>query len=430
MNTRPQSEPHLDADQLNAFAEDVLSASERALCLHHLAECAHCREIAFLAGAALPSEEPAPAPMRRFPFAWWPVLSLGAATLAAIVITVALLHHTHQDAAPAAVQVATGSPTSPPQAITSPSPQATTAASMNQVAPAGPKALSALKPSPARKAPPKPESAILNNRQVNVATPSDSAAESVQAGAGAAVPQQLAGTGRAIQTAPAAAALAQPSQAQAGAVAKTEPGYSLHTYDRLETRSSDGFGQIAGTVTDSAGAVIPHARITLDQASGAAHRETLTDAAGTFTIGSLPPGKYRLEISSPGFLAQVREVELGTSQLARVDSHLAVGAVAETVEVQAAAPALNTESASMQSTLPSEEPLQTSVSSGTRTLGLDTAGKLFLSKKAGKHWKTVHGPWKKSVVTGISLAPDHSFKVTTAQGSWLSADGEHWHPAN
>ena len=88
MTTTPQPEFHLDAERLNAFAEGALSAPERALCLQHLAECSRCREIAFLAGASVPLEEPALTPVRRFSFTGWPVLSLGAATLAAIVIAV------------------------------------------------------------------------------------------------------------------------------------------------------------------------------------------------------------------------------------------------------------------------------------------------------------------------------------------------------
>jgi hypothetical protein len=168
----------------------------------------------------------------------------------------------------------------------------------------------------------------------------------------------------------------------------------------------------------------------LDQPSGSTHRETLTDSAGRFTISSVQPGKYRLQISSPGFTTQVREIELGTSQLASVDSQLAVGTASETVAVEAAAPLVNTESASVQSALPGKQPLQTSVSSGSRTLALDSSGRLLLSKNATKHWKAIHGPWKKSAVTDLSLTPDQLFKVTTAQGSWLSGDGEHWHPAN
>ncbi len=84
----------------------------------------------------------------------------------------------------------------------------------------------------------------------------------------------------------------------------------------------------------------------------------------------------------------------------------------------------------VQSILPDKQPLQTSVTDGTRTLALDTSGKLFLSRKPGKRWKAVHGPWKKSGVTSLSLAADQSFRVTTAQGSWLSTDGEHWRSTN
>jgi hypothetical protein len=144
----------------------------------------------------------------------------------------------------------------------------------------------------------------------------------------------------------------------------------------------------------------------------------------------LQPGKYHLEISSPGFVTQVRDVDLSASQLARLDSKLAVGSAAETVTVQAAAAELNTESALMKSALPSQNPPQTTVSSGPRSLSLDTSGKLFLSKKPGKSWKAVHGPWKKSAVTSLSLTSNQKFKATTSQGSWLSSDGEHWHPAN
>ena len=419
MTTRPQHDPHLDADQLNAFAEGALSAPERALCLQHLAECAHCREIAFLAGAALPPEEPAPTPARRFHFGWWPVLSLGAVSLAAIIIAVVLLQHRRPNIPSAPVQVATDSATSsppPPMTETRPS----------QSAPAQPQAQAVSKPSPSERAARKPESPILDNRQVNDAAALDSTAASAQPGAGAAQ-QQAAASGMALKAPGTMAPLAQPSPAQAGAVAKTTPSVTLRSFS-AGPASSNNFAQITGTITDSSGATIPRAKITLDLTAGTSHREAFTDNSGQFTLGSLPPGKYRLEISSPGFQSQVREVELGISQVARADSRLATGSASETVSVEGAASALNTESASLQSQLPDQATPQTTVNSGSRSLTLDTSGRLFLSKN--KHWKTVHGPWKKSAVTGLALTPDQSFKVTTAGGSWLSADGQHWHPAN
>lgn len=425
MTTRPQLEPHLDADQLNAFAEGALSPSERTLCLQHLAECARCREIAFLAGASVPLEAPAPTPAPRFSVSWRAALSLGAATLAALIIAVLLFHHTREKVRPAPAQIATESATAAP-------PQSITEAPTSQPTPLEPpRAHAAPKPSPARRTAPEPAAPLPQSLQGRDANGLDSITASAQPAA--TTPQQSATTGGTFQGGSGSAAtLAKTAPPQASAAAsKTAPASPLRTYSALSAlRAPDGFAQIAGTITDGSGATVPHAKVTLDQTSGTAHRETLSDASGRFTISSLPPGKYRLEISSPGFMPQAREVELGTSQVARVDSQLAVGSVSQTVAVEAAAPALNTESASVQSALQDKAPLQTSVTRGSRTLALDNAGKLFLSKKAGKHWKSVHGPWKKSPVTNLSVTPDQQFKVMTAQGSWLSADGEHWHPAS
>ena len=425
MTTRPQPEPHLDADQLNAFAEGALSPPERALCLQHLAECARCREIAFLAGASVPLEAPAPTAAPRFSFSWRAALSLGAATLAAIIIAVVLFHHTRQSNPPDSVQIATESRTSPP-----PPPMAETPTSRANTA--EPRAHTLLKPSPARKAAAQPAVPLPESLKASDAATLDSIAAPAQPAA--ATPQQSAANGMTLHGASSAAGapLAQTMPPQGTAAAsKTAPASTLRAYSAGSAlRSPDGLAEIAGTITDSSGATVPHAKVTLDQTAGTAHREALSDTSGRFTISSLPPGKYRLEISSPGFMAQAREVELGTSQLARVDSQLAVGSVSQTVTVEAGATALNTESASVHSTLPDKAPLQTSVTNGSRTLALDNAGKLFFSKRAGKHWKPVHGPWKKSEVTNLSVTPDQQFKVMTAQGSWLSADGEHWRPAN
>jgi len=426
MTTEPQFEPHLDADQLTAFAEGALSASERALCLQHLAQCAHCREIAFLAGASLLSEEHAPAPSRPFRPSWlrtwWPALSIGGAALAAAAITAVLLHHPYQ-ATPRTVQIASEPSIAPPVPLA--------ATSMKEPASAEPSAQSVPKPSPPHKQAPQPEAPLQKNEQAkdaaaldSFAAPAAPAARALQQPPPAAKPQQADSNFAAAAPAPA------PAQSQSAAVGGVASSSTLRTYNGAYLRPPAPSAQISGTITDSSGATIPHAKITLAQNFGTAHREIFTDAAGQFNIGPLQPGKYHLEISSPGFITQVRDVDLGTSQLARLDSKLAVGSAAETVTVQGAATELNTESALMKSALLNQNPPQTTVSSGPRSLSLDTSGKLFLSKKPGKSWKAVHGPWKKLLVTGLSLTPNQQFKVATSQGVWLSSDGEHWHPAD
>jgi hypothetical protein len=96
--------------------------------------------------------------------------------------------------------------------------------------------------------------------------------------------------------------------------------------------------EIAGTVTDLTGAVIPSAAVTLRQISAHETRTAHTDAAGGFIFAALPPGLYRVEISSPGFDPAARELSLLPRDLANLSAVLNVGAENAMVTVEAAAP--------------------------------------------------------------------------------------------
>src|ERR1700751_2861624 len=61
---------HPDADQLSAFAEGVLPDHERVEMLAHLAECADCRQIVFLAQQAQKAEIP-PSDAAAGHVSWW-----------------------------------------------------------------------------------------------------------------------------------------------------------------------------------------------------------------------------------------------------------------------------------------------------------------------------------------------------------------------
>jgi len=58
---------------------------------------------------------------------------------------------------------------------------------------------------------------------------------------------------------------------------------------------------IAGSVTDTDSAAIPKAQVTLEAVDSGAARTTASDGAGAFTFLSVPPGKYVVRISAPGF---------------------------------------------------------------------------------------------------------------------------------
>ena len=107
-------------------------------------------------------------------------------------------------------------------------------------------------------------------------------------------------------------------------------------------------GQITGQVTDSSDAVVLGATVTVTNSQTNVARTTTTNSAGNYTFPAIPPGVYNVKAEMPGFKGEVREgVELEVEQIARIDFHLQVGAVTETVEVTGGAPLLTTESATV-----------------------------------------------------------------------------------
>ncbi|MBM3725780.1 MAG: carboxypeptidase regulatory-like domain-containing protein [Acidobacteria bacterium] len=108
-------------------------------------------------------------------------------------------------------------------------------------------------------------------------------------------------------------------------------------------------GEIIGDVTDTSGAAVPNAKITATNAeTGVMAREVTSGADGNYIITLLPPGTYNFTVEASGFrkLAQ-SGVGLQTNQRAKVDFQLQVGQVSETVEVQATAPLLESQSSSL-----------------------------------------------------------------------------------
>jgi hypothetical protein len=109
-----------------------------------------------------------------------------------------------------------------------------------------------------------------------------------------------------------------------------------------------GEGSITGTVADSTGAVIGDAKVTAtNQASNFATSRTSTKD-GLYTISPLPPGLYTLTVEAPGFklLRQQNLDVVGLGQLG-FNPVLSIGTTSETVEVSAAPPVLDTESATL-----------------------------------------------------------------------------------
>jgi len=105
---------------------------------------------------------------------------------------------------------------------------------------------------------------------------------------------------------------------------------------------------VRGTVTDSTQAPLPSASITLTEVDRNIQQTTTTDSSGRYVIPSVPSGRYTLTIAAAGFKkAEQPQFTLEVQQQATFNVQLSVGDVTTSVEVQGAAPLVNTTSATL-----------------------------------------------------------------------------------
>ena len=115
-------------------------------------------------------------------------------------------------------------------------------------------------------------------------------------------------------------------------------------------------GEITGFVQDQAGAAVPGATITVTETRTHLQRVVVSTGDGVYTVASLAPGEYRLDIELSGFRPVRREgIRLSTGEKARIDFELAVGVVQEQVIVVGDAPIVRAETASLGTVVENEQ---------------------------------------------------------------------------
>lgn len=132
---------------------------------------------------------------------------------------------------------------------------------------------------------------------------------------------------------------------------------SLTTFALLpaSAQSTVATGSIQGTVTDPNGAVVPGAAITItNQATGQASKLT-SSSSGTYASGALIPGTYTVRIEAKGFQTQVLNVPVQVGNTASGNAKLTLGQSTEVVEVTGSAVAINTEQATVQGVLSTQQ---------------------------------------------------------------------------
>ena len=111
-------------------------------------------------------------------------------------------------------------------------------------------------------------------------------------------------------------------------------------------------GAIAGRVTDSSGAVIVNAEVTLVSKATGSESVVSTDQIGNYRFNLIPPGAYQLRFSAKGFkTSESPDLTVTVTETNTVNLALLPGAQQETVEVSSGADLLQTENATLGTTI-------------------------------------------------------------------------------
>ncbi len=102
-------------------------------------------------------------------------------------------------------------------------------------------------------------------------------------------------------------------------------------------------GTLFGTVTDTSGAVVPGAEVSVENVSTGLKRDGRTDKTGEYQLVGLPTGRYTLRVQKEGFQTEVREgIALSPGAAIGINLSLVVGKLSVHVTVEAGVPSVDT----------------------------------------------------------------------------------------
>ncbi|MGH9719534.1 MAG: carboxypeptidase-like regulatory domain-containing protein, partial [Bryobacteraceae bacterium] len=111
-------------------------------------------------------------------------------------------------------------------------------------------------------------------------------------------------------------------------------------------------GTMVGTAVDASGSVVPNAAVTLTNDQTNISFKTATDEAGNYVAPNLPPGRYTVKAEASGFKPYLAKgISALSNRTVRADVALETGTITQSVEVDATAPVVNSESSAISSVM-------------------------------------------------------------------------------
>src|SRR5258708_18876082 len=119
---------------------------------------------------------------------------------------------------------------------------------------------------------------------------------------------------------------------------------ALYLVFTSRARAQKTSASLGGTVTDESGAVVAGAGVPVASQETGATRTVHTDSTGSFNVLELNPGMYNIGVTKEGFKrVETRNIELHVNDVKSITVKLSVGALMETVEVEASETAIQPE---------------------------------------------------------------------------------------
>jgi outer membrane receptor protein involved in Fe transport len=116
------------------------------------------------------------------------------------------------------------------------------------------------------------------------------------------------------------------------------------------------YGSVTGNITDTSGAAVPGATVTITNADTGLELSTVSDETGAYTVRNVPGGTYTLKASLQGFKEFVQtNIPVVVGGIVRINGKLEIGALTESVTVTSEAALLKTDKADVSVDLRPED---------------------------------------------------------------------------
>ena len=123
----------------------------------------------------------------------------------------------------------------------------------------------------------------------------------------------------------------------------------------VRAQASISTGNILGTVTDPSAAIIAGATVTISDKATGRQFNLITNSSGAYDSGPLTPGEYEVRAGAKGFSTAQLTLTVQVGNTANGNVRLAVGSSSTTIEVQASGVQVNTEQATVQGVITTQQ---------------------------------------------------------------------------